>query len=142
MFDTDSDGDDKDIQYRKTKEDYLSIIDECNKRGYDVVLSTPDFEFWLLLHHPDAKLDGIKAAGIGSRKYIEKQIRNLDLIPKDMTIKKMDATRYSFYDKNFNYALNRLLSGKYKTDPVDLIDNVGTNVGIMLKKILDGKLTG
>lgn len=137
IFDRDSDGQSWDAFWHKTDEDYRKIISYCEQKGYEVLLSTPEFEFWLLLHHRTAKLDEIKVAGSKVRDDITEQIKKLEHIPKFMSIKGMDIDRFEFYDKNFDYALKRSCTDPYRTEPRDLIISLGSNVGIVLKGLLD-----
>ncbi len=62
-----------------SEEQLYAIIDKCNKEGYNLALSNPTFEFWLLLHVNNldkySKEDLLKNRKINKkRRFIEKEL--------------------------------------------------------------------
>lgn len=158
IFDRDYDDfkesdEEKMIDLERTDEDYNEIIDFCSdkRRNYEVLMSTPFFEFWLLMHHSDANYNGINRSSrrIVNNQIIEKE-KILENIKKKMPkideetlkralkkeLKDLSWDRFkNYYKDTFDYALEQ--STKFATDPRDLITEIGSNVGIKLNSLLN-----
>ncbi len=64
-----------------TKEQYQDVLDKCKEKGFELYVSNPCFEFWLLLHFNDAKhLDKDKlkenACISNKKRYAEHELCN------------------------------------------------------------------
>lgn len=42
------------LRWKQSPEHYRELIEKCEELGITCVLSTPLFEYWLLMHHKDA----------------------------------------------------------------------------------------
>lgn len=115
----------------RTKKDYDSYIDKCKEYGYDALVSTPMFEFWLLIHH----------------RNIDYLDYDYDIIFKDKvekTLEKLEGTygkripfeRFKkYYLENFEFAVEASYNKLLTTDLYKLENNIGSNVGVMLKSL-------
>lgn len=109
-----------------TENQYDYVIVECEKHNIDFVVTNPCFEFYLLLHLSNCKelaLDNLDNETV--MKY---------LVQKDKNYKKerYNVEKYvSLYEtavKNAKY---------YKTDIDSIKNNIGTNIGEWINKILE-----
>ena len=142
-YDDNADDEKKMIELERTDEDYYEIIDFCSdeNRNYEVLLSTPFFEFWLLMHHEDANYKGIKRT---TRRPIESQIIHLEKITgrdeKELKkkLKNIDPDRFNaFYKDTFMNAVEMSESDMFTTDVRRLVTEIGTNVGIKLRSLIE-----
>lgn len=129
----------------RSDSDYRAVFSQCKDLGYEVLMSTPFFEFWLWLHHRDIKVypemcrvDNVNAHDdvLPELKRLE-QCRCSDWNCDDLSkVKNISTDRLkAFYNNDdFTIALNhsRMLPLKLE----DLLDNIGTNVGVTLASLL------
>ena len=115
---------------------YEVLLKSLSDYGCTAALSTPFFEFWLLLHHWNEELSKIEYKPYldGSKNIITNRLKRIEKWSEKDNGKVLTDERKRFYGKNFEKALNALLnSSKFSKEPEDLIRNVGSNVGIVLK---------
>ena len=154
---------DRDLDYTKdnpsgerTDESYDEIIKECDRKGIEVLLSNPDFEFWMLLHHNSINGKPIDywdiGTGVGARRRVDDAMFSIE---KDKTktvqyydkterkkkfrlTKVIDINRFrNYYEGNFDFAIaNSKELALELLGPNGLIRNAGSNVGIKLKELL------
>lgn len=110
-----------------------SIIEKCNIEGYNLALSNPTFEFWLLLHLKDAKeyqheilLNNEKVNK--SRRFIDKELSN---ILGGYSKKKLQFERF---ESGIKDAINR--AKELAIDNVELKDKLGTSVCLLVEKLI------
>ncbi len=154
---------DRDYDYTKdspagerTDESYDEIIKECENKGIEVLLSNPDFEFWMLLHHNLLNGEPIDywdiGTGTGARDRvndamfsIEKDKTNtvtyydkVERTTKCRLTKRIDLTRFkNFYEGKFDFAItNSKHLALELLGPEGLVRNAGSNVGIKLKELM------
>ena len=142
VFDRDLDTNNRNM---RTEKEYLAIYQKCKERRYEILMSTPFFEFWLLLHHPQVIETGYATiVDISSGKTIKEDLRDLEMNDcndwkgRDIDkVKKISKSRLDkFYNKDgFGIAVEK--SKHLPTDFKDLLNHAGTNVGIQLKSLLD-----
>ncbi len=126
---------------KRTDEDYRKVFEECGSLGYEILLSTPMFEFWLLLHH-----EGVDAGEFSP--YLDYKYEVLEALrDREMTgcsdwdlgvdgvkgISKERMTRF-YGNEGFRTALEQ--SKRLPTDLEGLLNSVGSNVGIELEALL------
>ena len=127
---------------KHTVEDYRDVFKECDKNGYEVLLSTPFFEFWLLLHHLEPKpLEYMhdlseKETILGKLKDAEKDGCDDWIVREIEGVKRISQKRFDRYYnmKQFEIATSR--SKKLETDLEELLYASGTNIGIKLETLL------
>jgi hypothetical protein len=110
------------------------IIDSCNSKGYNIALSNPAFELWLLLHFKDidqySEIELLKNRKISAnRRFIEKEVSKLaDGYSKSNL--KFERFKDGIYD-----ALNR--ANNLENNITELINKLGTNINILVDIILN-----
>ncbi len=128
--------------HERTDDEYRRLFGECGDLGYEILLSTPMFEFWLLLHH-----GGIDAGEFSP--YLDHKYEVLEALrDREMTgcsdwdrgvdgVKGISKERMSrFYgNRGFRTALEQ--SKRLPTDLEGLLNAVGSNVGIELEALLE-----
>ena len=123
-------------KYQRTDKDYEEIISFCSdsSRNYEVLLSTPCFEFWLLMHHENANYKGIDRT---TREIVYERLGKLEGFDyrDEKALKNIDKRYKDNYKDTFDYAVEQ--SKTFATDPRVLIKEIGSNVGIKLKSLLD-----
>ena len=120
-------------RYDETRTDdyYRGVFKECESLGYEVLLSTPDFEIWLLMHH-----DGVDYSEIGytDRKQLNEILCKLENIDPEK-IKVIDERRFNtYYYPTFEKAVE--CSRQFDTELEPLLTKIGSNVGLKLKSLL------
>ena len=122
---------------KQSHENYRTILARCQELNYVPVLTTPLFEFWLLLHHGDGIVDlkKIKMDLHSSRNKIGNLLKKLEGYEDNG--KSLTEERKRFYSRTFTVALD--ISKGLETDPMELIYKTGTNVGIVLMELMDGE---
>ena len=134
---------DKEVNDANTRSDaeYKKVIDICEKKGYDVLLSTPMFEFWLLLHHHDV-LPGSYPVDLSQKETILEELADWENKCKDWScgsldkVKNISSTRFDLYYNNdaFKTAVER--SKKLETRPYHLLNSIGSSVGVELESLM------
>lgn len=125
---------DRDRQNVK-KDQLIQIIKTCQKEGYNLALSNPTFELWLLLHITNIEEydrdEILKNRKIGKKRFLEKEIGKLcNGYRKPRIPFELDATM-------LNEAIVK--AKKLEYDNFQLIDKLGTNVFVLLEHILNKK---
>ena len=144
VFDRDKDG-----SPGRSNDDYRKIKARCDRLHYEVLLSSPMFEMWLLFHHKDVDYDDYYTADLDN--FIRVKLANdIDLKEgKNLTYpdwiydpdvekkgKRLDEYRFNkFYKNSFADAL--IESMKRDTDFESLLDYPGSSVGIILQRLID-----
>lgn len=135
---------DKDIygDTTRTIKAYEKVLDTCKERGYVVLMSSPAFEFWLLLHHSELR----------EERYSGCLCQNDDVLddladyerdcgvwkePYDK-IKSISESRFERYYSGKNFDTAVMKSQHLFSDPRIVLKKElnGTNVGIELNKLL------
>ncbi len=127
---------------KRTDDEYRRLFGECGDLGYDILLSTPLFEFWLLLHHEGIDAEGFSPYLDHKREVLE-ALRDREKAGcgdwdlgvdgvKGISKERLDR----FYgNKGFRTALEQ--SKRLPTDLEGLLNAVGSNVGIELEALLE-----
>lgn len=126
----------------RTKIEYKKVFDECKKNGYEVLLSTPMFEFWLLLHHYDI-IPGSYPADLSQKDTILEELKYTEEKGcRDWSQKKLEDVKgisekrfREFYNPDeFQKALTR--SKVLCVDIDELLETAGSNVGVKLNSLI------
>lgn len=118
-----------------TEEQYDAVANFCNRNNVDLYVSNPCFEFWLYLHFIEVEQENkemlLKNPRVsGSKRYIEKRLYDLCRYTK---------TSFSFkaFEDNIENAILR--EKNYEEHVSKLKNNLGSNVGILVNKIIKTK---
>ncbi len=128
----------------RTDGDYRKLFAECGALGYEILMSTPLFEFWLLLHHADIdatwyspfldhKNEVLEALKSREEAHCHDWDGGIDCV-KGIS---RERSRRFYGNGGFFTALEQ--SKRLPTDLEGLLDHVGTNVGIGLESLLAGR---
>jgi len=113
----------------------FSIIEKCKSEGYNLALSNPTFEFWLLLHITDFEsydnkmlLSNPKPKAKSKKRFIETELSRLigGYNKKNLQFEK--------FEDGINNAIKR--AKKLPTDNLELINNLGTSVCFLVEKLI------
>ena len=129
VFDRDLDPNCPDI---RTDEEYGRVLNMCQNLGFQPLVSTPMFEFWLLLHH-----ESVDVTAYGpSLLYKNDILRDLESLEGGRS-KGISQRRFDrFYLGTFPRAVDASRTPPLTTDPRRLVDTPGTNVGVELESLL------
>jgi hypothetical protein len=109
------------------------IIDSCNEKGFNLALSNPAFEFWLLLHvtgienyDKDKLLENEKVKK--TRRFIDKELSLLN--------KGYNKNKLRFDDFSGGIRTSIIRAKDIGTDNIELIENLGTSVCLLVEKVI------
>ena len=116
-----------------SKEQLISIIDKCKLEGYNLALSNPTFEFWLLLHITDLQKysvdDLLNNEKVNkTRRFIDKE---LSIILNGYNKKNLKFERF---EDGIKDAISR--AKEMQTNNRNLIDELGTSVCLLVEKLI------
>ena len=116
----------------RTDEEYGRVLNMCQNLGFEPLVSTPMFEFWLLLHH-----ESVDVTAYGpSLLYKNDILRDLESLEGGRS-KGISQRRFDrFYLGTFPRAVDASRAPPLTTDPRRLVDTPGTNVGVELESLL------
>jgi len=120
------------------KQAILDILPECREKNYNIALTNPLFEFWLLLHIADiSTYDNellLTNEKLGNKqKFIDKELVNL--LEKGYSKKKNKFNRDIVSIENIQRALKQ--EKLFENELEQIIDNLGSNVGDLIREILN-----
>jgi hypothetical protein len=114
----------------------IGIIDKCKSEGYNIALSNPTFEFWLLLHvtsieryEIETLIENPKLHAKSKKRFIEKE---LSKILGGYNKKKL---RFDDFSAGINDAIMR--AKDIETNNEVLVNNLGTSVCLLVEKLLE-----
>ncbi|MDQ6961641.1 MAG: RloB family protein [Mariprofundaceae bacterium] len=118
----------------------LDVIPQCKKKNYKIILTNPLFEFWLLLHIADisnyAFSDLYENKKVNTkRRFIDKELSNLLKTRGGYNKKKGKFNKIIISEENVRRALKQ--EQEFENDIVKIIDHLGSNVGTLVKRILN-----
>ncbi len=112
-----------------------NIINQCQERGYNLAVSNPTFEFWLLLHLIDIDdynkaelLENKKERTKSRKRYIDMRLSEL-----------LDGYRKkNIKFKDFAQGINKAIeqAKKLPTDNSKLLSELGTSVCLLVEKLV------
>lgn len=117
------------------EEQYDEVVKFCEENNVNLYISNPNFEFWLMLHFDEVESEDkqkmYKNEKVNSkRRYLEKRLHDIC----GYTKKRVDFKRF---EPNIMKAVER--EKNYEENIEKLKDNLGTNVGILVNKIVNSK---
>lgn len=116
------------------KKQYDRVVQICKTENYDLGISNPCFEFWLLLHLCTAS-DYDKQEILNNKKqskrktFVEKKLAENLQGSYNKSNLKFDQFKDNIKNAIKNYKL-------YETDIEKLKDNIGTRVGVILEEMI------
>ena len=116
-----------------SKDQLNAIIDKCIENGYNLALSNPTFEFWLLLHVKDfleySKEDLLNNTKVNkNRRFIDKELSDL------LGGYNKKKIKFEKFEPGINLAIER--AKKLTTDNTELLTELGTSVCLLVEKII------
>ena len=109
------------------------IIQNCNEKGFNLALSNPTFEFWLLLHitgiedyDKNKLLENEKLTK--SRRFIDKELSNLN--------NGYNKSKLKFDDFSGGIKDAIIRAKEFGTDNAELIEKLGTSVCLLVEKVI------
>lgn len=126
---------------QKRKDDILKILPACKEKNYNIAITNPLFEFWLLLHIVDIleydndilyKNDWMRPSK--NKRFIEKELLSKLYWIGGYNKKKGQFNKNIITKDNILKALEKekLFENKFE----DILDNLGSNMGELINKIL------
>lgn len=126
---------DRDKQNVST-EQLQQIINECDKLGFMLALSSPAFELWLLLHFTDLRdynkqtiFENPKLRGKSKKRYLDTEIAK---IAKGYSKRKINFTKFKPGIKD---AIKR--AKMFPLDNLRLLGEPGTTVCLLVEKLIE-----
>lgn len=111
------------------------IIEKCRIEGFNLALSNPTFEFWLLLHLTSIELydkelilSNPKATVKSKKRYLEKELSKL------LGGYNKNNLHFEKFEKGIKDAVIR--AKELSVDNLTIIDNLGTSVCLLVEKII------
>lgn len=116
-----------------TEKQYDKVVEYCKDNSINLFVSNPCFEFWLFLHFEEIENEEkeklfLNEKVTNSRRYLEKRLH-------DICKYKKNYIPFDLFEHNINNAIKR--SKKYATNLEDIKNNLGTNVGYLVEKIIN-----
>ncbi len=127
-------------EYR-THEMYKECISLCADFGYKPLVSSPQFELWMLMH-----MNGVNYGKPSYDKYKYELLRLLqefDPYSRSKREKFMTPERFQdYYKDGVAHAIEVSKSDIFVSDPLLLMDHAGTNLGLFFESILKQEYGG
>lgn len=125
----------------RTHEMYCECLELCQKFGYTPLVSTPQFELWMLMH-----MVGVDFGTPSFNRYkhhILNQLQRFDYYSRTSREKFMTRERFiEYYKDNIGHAIETSKNGLFTTDPALLMDHAGTNLGEFFESIIKPEFRG
>ena len=119
------------------KKNILKIMPLCKKKNYQIAMTNPSFEFWLLLHITDIKkFDKTHLFENNwvntKRRFLEKKLSVL--LPGGFNKKRGKFNKRIVSEENVKFALSQ--EKLFERELPKIINNLGSNIGDLVSKIL------
>lgn len=123
---------DRDTQ-NVSKEQLEVIISSCEEKGYNLALSNPTFELWLLLHSTD--IEKYNKEELLNNK---KQTKNRRFLDKELSHLNGGFNKNNLKFGDFYHGINDAIkrAKKLPTNNNELLNKLGTSVCILVEKIV------
>lgn len=108
----------------------LALCKECN---YELGMSTPNFEFFLLLHLTDLKDINSKTIFENKNEFTLKKLKEILGNEHDLTFKKNKYDASLYFDNIDNFESN---ISNYTTDNLELKESIGSSLGSIVKELI------
>ena len=111
-----------------------SLFQQCDEKGYQCFMTTPRFEFWLLLHVSDVATE--YADELSKMLDPSDKSVNIHLLEKTGTNKKIHQKTFEqYFLPNIDNAIERASS--FCTQRDDLLNQLGSNLGELFSILRD-----
>ena len=125
---------DRDVQTH-SEVNMESIVSYCRKKKYQCYIANPCFEFWLLLHLSDVKIEYSKE--LDKIKENAKVSKSHTFVSKEVSNKVNHGKRGIHFERNYlpyvDTAIDR--AKNFSSDEFELIHNIGCNIWKMLENM-------
>lgn len=118
-----------------SKDQLNEIVEKCRIEGYNLALSNPTFEFWLLLHltsiefyDKELLLSNPKDTVKSKKRYLEKELSTL------LGGYNKNKLHFEKFEKGIMDAVSR--AKKLPVDNLTIIEELGTSVCLLIEKII------
>ena len=118
------------------KENILKILPECREKNYNIAMTNPLFEFWLLLHVDDITKYNTEILFINdwdtpskNRRYIDKELSNI--LSNGYNKKNFNSDIVT--KENIDKALEQ--EKLFETKIEKIMDKLGSNIGDLIRNI-------
>ncbi len=119
----------------RTHEMYSECLSLCNELGYQPLVSTPQFELWMLMHFYGVNYG--KPSFDRYKQYMLRQLQQFDYYSRTEKEKVMSLSRFEeYYQYNIWHAIETSKDNMFTDDVVSLMDHPGTNLGSFFEKIV------
>jgi hypothetical protein len=122
-------------EHNVSEEQLLAIIDKCKTEGYNLALSNPTFEFWLLLHITSIEeydrnllLTNPRIPSKSKKRFIEKELSSL------LGGYNKNNIRFERFEPGIKEAIQRAKELSIHNEP--LIDELGTSVCLLVERLI------
>lgn len=115
------------------EEQLNAIINKCEKEGYNLALSNPTFEFWLLMHISDLK--GYSKEELLNNEKVNKTRRFID---KELSTILGGYNKKNLKFENFEAGIKEAIqrANEFPTDNNSLLKELGTSVCVLVDKLI------
>lgn len=116
-----------------SEEQLNAIINKCEKEGYNLALSNPTFEFWLLMHISDLK--GYSKEELLNNEKVNKTRRFID---KELSTILGGYNKKNLKFENFEAGIKEAIqrANEFPTDNNSLLKELGTSVCVLVDKLI------
>ncbi len=116
-----------------SEEQLNAIIDKCKKEGYNLALSNPTFELWLLMHVNDLK--GYSKEDLLNNEKVNKTRRFID---KELSVILGGYNKKNLKFENFEAGIKDAIqrANGFPTDNNSLLKELGTSVCVLVDKLI------
>jgi len=118
------------------KKNIEKILPECREKNYNIAMTNPLFEFWLLLHVDDITKYDNETLFLNdwdtpskNRRYIDKELSNI----LTNGYNKKNFNRDIVTKENIDKALEQ--EKIFETKLEEIMDNLGSNIGDLIRNI-------
>ncbi|EOU1985465.1 RloB domain-containing protein [Clostridium perfringens] len=116
-----------------TEEQFQEVVNICNENNYNLGLTNPCFEFWLLLHLTDCSEYDNNKIKENKKEKTKRNFLEKCLIDKLNRYRK-DKINFENYREKVKIAIKNIEN--YCQDIEQLNDNIGSSLGIIIKKLI------
>lgn len=118
-----------------SKEQLDNIFEECKKEGFNLALSNPNFELWLLMHITDLNkydkvelLENRKSSRKAKKRFIEKKLS------EKLGGYNKKNIRFERFKEGISQAVEQAKA--LETENEDLVDKLGSSVYLLVEKLV------
>lgn len=114
----------------------IEIINKCKREGYNLALSNPTFEFWLLLHLTtideydfETLMENPKPQAKSKKRYIEKELSQI------LNGYNKNKLQFNDFAPGIKNAIAR--AKKLEIENENILNNLGTSVCLLVEKLIE-----